>query len=104
MSVKTNWKNRALQHAGCNNGGYCDFTALVEELQNKGNEEAISLDANEDNDEKSAFYNFVTGNNLVDTYRHMHPSSKLATYLCGNKQLDYLLISPGLLPALISIG
>eukprot|EP00957_Ditylum_brightwellii_P098210 7483154-Ditylum_brightwellii.AAC.1 len=54
--------------------------------------------------ENGPFIKFMTDNDLVDAYKHMHPESHPATYLQGQKRLDYVLITPGLLPALWAIG
>eukprot|EP00957_Ditylum_brightwellii_P016020 1207259-Ditylum_brightwellii.AAC.1 len=43
-------------------------------------------------------------NDLVDVYKHLHPDSHLVTYLRGNKRLDYVCITPGLIPALRAAG
>eukprot|EP00957_Ditylum_brightwellii_P191749 14597753-Ditylum_brightwellii.AAC.1 len=81
-----------------------DLTKLLDKLQAKEHEIVLSLDANEDISKRGPFDKFVFENDLVDAYKHVHPSSHPAIYLQGNKQLDYLLVTPGLLPAIRAIG
>eukprot|EP00957_Ditylum_brightwellii_P081263 6181570-Ditylum_brightwellii.AAC.1 len=63
----------------------------------------LSLDSNEDLNENGAFKKFTEDLALIDAYSHIHPTSNPPTYLRGQTQLDYMLITPGLLPALQSI-
>eukprot|EP00957_Ditylum_brightwellii_P188785 14369899-Ditylum_brightwellii.AAC.1 len=73
-----------------------DLTAFMDELLDKDHE----LDTVEAGD----FKGFIDENDLIDVYRHLHLDSHLATYLRGNTQLDYVLITPGLLPAVLAAG
>eukprot|EP00957_Ditylum_brightwellii_P055736 4223260-Ditylum_brightwellii.AAC.1 len=74
----------------------------MDELMEKDHKLVLSLDANEDNVEAGNFKGFIDKNNLIDVYRHLHPDSHLVTYLRGNKRLDYVLITAGLLPAMLA--
>eukprot|EP00957_Ditylum_brightwellii_P118541 9040192-Ditylum_brightwellii.AAC.1 len=81
-----------------------DLSKFMIELQDKEHELILSLDSNEDSEEDGQFSKFITDNDLVDAYKHMHPGSHLATYLRGRKRLDYMFITHGLIPALREIG
>eukprot|EP00957_Ditylum_brightwellii_P068290 5184684-Ditylum_brightwellii.AAC.2 len=76
----------------------------MNELQDNEYELILSLDSNEDSDQDRQFLKFIIDNDLVDAYKHMHPESHLATYLRGQKRLDYMIKTPGLIPALQAIG
>eukprot|EP00957_Ditylum_brightwellii_P001697 131660-Ditylum_brightwellii.AAC.2 len=80
-----------------------DLAQELEELQNKGHYVVLSFDANKDLAGNRAFKKFVNETDLVDAYKHMHSTSEPTTYLSGNKGLDCLLITPGLIPALKEI-
>eukprot|EP00957_Ditylum_brightwellii_P074539 5663510-Ditylum_brightwellii.AAC.1 len=73
-------------------------------MEDKGQEMILSLDSNEDLKENGAFKKFTDNLDLIGAYSHMHPTSNPLTYLRGQKRLDYMLITPGLLPALRLIG
>eukprot|EP00957_Ditylum_brightwellii_P150385 11451698-Ditylum_brightwellii.AAC.1 len=73
-------------------------------VEDKGQEMILSLDSNEDLRENGAFKKFIDYLDLMDAYAHMHPTSNPPTYLRGQKRLDYMFITPGLLPALRPIG
>eukprot|EP00957_Ditylum_brightwellii_P051109 3875079-Ditylum_brightwellii.AAC.2 len=81
-----------------------DLFALIEELQGNNHEIVLLLDANKDILDNGQFTKFFKDNDLVDAYHHLHPQSNPATYLRGHKRLDYMLLTPGLTPALRSIG
>eukprot|EP00957_Ditylum_brightwellii_P081558 6204451-Ditylum_brightwellii.AAC.1 len=72
----------------------------MNDQQDKGQEMILSLDSNEDLKENGAFKKFTDDLDLLDAYAHMHLTSNPLTYLRGQKQLDYMLITPGLLPVL----
>eukprot|EP00957_Ditylum_brightwellii_P045000 3413993-Ditylum_brightwellii.AAC.1 len=81
-----------------------DLTNLLHDLQTKEHEIVLPLDANDDILEDGAFNRFIVKINLTDAYNHVHPKSHPAIYLRGSKKLDYMLLTPGLLPAIIAIG
>eukprot|EP00957_Ditylum_brightwellii_P125158 9541496-Ditylum_brightwellii.AAC.1 len=81
-----------------------DLTAFIDELLDKEHKLVLLLDVNEDTVEAGNFKGFIDENDLIDVYRHLHPDSHPATYLRGNKQLDYVRITQGLLPAVLAAG
>eukprot|EP00957_Ditylum_brightwellii_P019567 1475750-Ditylum_brightwellii.AAC.1 len=81
-----------------------DLTNLLHDLQTKEHEIVLSLDANKGILQDGAFDRFIVNNNLADAYNCVHPKSHPATYLRGSKGLDYMLVTPGLLPAITAIG
>eukprot|EP00957_Ditylum_brightwellii_P156017 11875537-Ditylum_brightwellii.AAC.1 len=74
------------------------------ELQGIDHEIVLSLDANEDTLDDGQFTKFIKDNDLVDVYHQLHPQSNPATYLRGHQRLNYMFLTPGLTPALRSIG
>eukprot|EP00957_Ditylum_brightwellii_P171742 13074405-Ditylum_brightwellii.AAC.1 len=76
----------------------------MEELMDKDHELVLLLDVNEDITEDGDFKSFIDENDLIDVYKHLHLESHPVTYLRGNKQLDYVCITPGLIPALRAAG
>eukprot|EP00957_Ditylum_brightwellii_P178178 13571008-Ditylum_brightwellii.AAC.1 len=81
-----------------------NLSKFMNELQDKEHEQILSLDSNEDSEEDGQFSKFITDNDLVDAYKDIHPGSHPATYLRGHKRLDYMCLTPGLIPALGAIG
>eukprot|EP00957_Ditylum_brightwellii_P196539 14974747-Ditylum_brightwellii.AAC.1 len=74
----------------------------MDELLDKDHELVLLLDANEDTVKAGNFKGFIDENGLIDVYRHLYPDSHPTTYLRGNKQLYYVLITSGLLPAVLA--
>eukprot|EP00957_Ditylum_brightwellii_P003232 246246-Ditylum_brightwellii.AAC.1 len=74
----------------------------MEELQDKDHELVLSLAANEDTTEAGSFQQFIEEGDLIDVYKHLHPNSHPATYIQGQNRLDYVFITPGLIPALVA--
>eukprot|EP00957_Ditylum_brightwellii_P076727 5831878-Ditylum_brightwellii.AAC.1 len=81
-----------------------DLSTFMEELQDKDHELVLSLHANEDTIEASSFKQFIEEEDLINMYKHLHSNLHPATYIQGQKMLDYVFITPGLIPALVAAG
>eukprot|EP00957_Ditylum_brightwellii_P041969 3178419-Ditylum_brightwellii.AAC.1 len=58
------------------------------------------MDANDDNQDKSDLRRFHRQNNLVNVFEHLHSGiTPPNTYQRGDKRIDYILITPALIPA-----
>eukprot|EP00957_Ditylum_brightwellii_P078702 5983879-Ditylum_brightwellii.AAC.1 len=61
------------------------------------------MNANDANLANSDFKKFHINNDLVDVFAHLHPTvTPPPTYQGGDNRLDYIFITPSLVPALRS--
>eukprot|EP00957_Ditylum_brightwellii_P128210 9778363-Ditylum_brightwellii.AAC.1 len=63
------------------------------------------MDANDDNQDQSDLWRFLRQNDLVNVFEHLHTGvTPPHTYQRGDKRIDYMFITPALIPALRSTG
>eukprot|EP00957_Ditylum_brightwellii_P074829 5686940-Ditylum_brightwellii.AAC.1 len=63
------------------------------------------MDINDDDQASSDFQKFYCQNNLVNVLTHLHQrATPPHTYQRGYSQIDYIFITPALIPALYSTG
>ncbi len=76
-----------------------DLTQFVNSLHAEKTPFIILMDANEPIDGNEGMKQFMEDTGLVDTFSLRHPASR-ETHICGSQQIDFILISPDLVPAL----
>eukprot|EP00957_Ditylum_brightwellii_P173743 13228114-Ditylum_brightwellii.AAC.1 len=82
-----------------------DFESFLEDRLNKGAELIVGIDINEENAEGADIRHLCTNLDLVDVHHHLHGEIDApSTYQRGKNQLDFLFISSGILPALLTAG
>eukprot|EP00957_Ditylum_brightwellii_P109952 8387011-Ditylum_brightwellii.AAC.1 len=63
------------------------------------------MDANNTDQANSDFNKFHNKCNLVEVFAHLHPGTTPPhTYQCGDSRIDYIFITPALIPAPQSTG
>jgi hypothetical protein len=77
-----------------------DFSDFVGSRIKQDKELIIGMDANNDNQDQSDLRRFLRQNDLVDVFGVTPPN----TYQRGDKCIDYIFITPALIPALQSTG
>eukprot|EP00957_Ditylum_brightwellii_P154855 11786134-Ditylum_brightwellii.AAC.1 len=78
-----------------------DFDTFVKKRMEKGEEHIIDTDANEHNTATSDIGKFICKHDLIDTTEHLHGEfTPPSTYQYGQHQIGYILVTPGILPAL----
>eukprot|EP00957_Ditylum_brightwellii_P212341 15367193-Ditylum_brightwellii.AAC.5 len=104
------WIKRIRPHIGNNNGdnfkkGPCLPRPKEESCIAHDHELIIGMDSNDDNKTTSDVQKFHCQNNLVDVFTHLHPrATPPHKYQCGNNQINYIFITPAMVPALRSTG
>ena len=84
-----------------------DLTHLLTEWRNKNEEFLLMIDANNSGEfrDVSAWNSFVTRNSLFDVHDCKHGMSEIPpTYNRGKTQIDHILCSPALVPAIRRCG
>eukprot|EP00957_Ditylum_brightwellii_P002220 170793-Ditylum_brightwellii.AAC.1 len=81
-----------------------DLTTFLNNLQDKEHNLVLLLDTDEDTQEEEPFNFFIFEYDIVYVYKELHSNSHTVTYLCSQKRLSYMFITPGLLQALAAIG
>eukprot|EP00957_Ditylum_brightwellii_P036228 2744337-Ditylum_brightwellii.AAC.1 len=78
-----------------------DFSKFVESRIAKDEELMIGIDANNNDQDTSDFRKCYTKNDLVDVFKRLQPGiTPPNTYQQGKKWLDYIFITPALIPTL----
>eukprot|EP00957_Ditylum_brightwellii_P012937 977357-Ditylum_brightwellii.AAC.1 len=63
------------------------------------------MDANEEDSPTAELRQIMSSLNLIDVHNHLHDKNPApTTYQRGTQQLDFLFISPGILPSLLTAG
>eukprot|EP00957_Ditylum_brightwellii_P186580 14205700-Ditylum_brightwellii.AAC.1 len=61
----------------------------------------MNIDRNEEDRMGNNLHRFVQDQNLVNMHRYLHPDAEPPhTYMRGQTCIDFIFITPGLLPAL----
>eukprot|EP00957_Ditylum_brightwellii_P169735 12919743-Ditylum_brightwellii.AAC.1 len=82
-----------------------EFSKFVESRIVQNKELIIGMDANDKDKINSDFRKFYTSNDLVEIFGHLHPGViPPNTYQHGGNCIDYIFITPSLIPALASTG
>jgi ribonuclease HI len=83
-----------------------DISALIIELQDKGHTIQLSMDANEASGPGSGVDRIMSNCNLVDAHsiRTSDSSPVPATYQRGSKKIDFVLLSPRLVEAVVGVS
>jgi hypothetical protein len=82
-----------------------DFSAFIGSRIEQEEELIIGMDANDDNQDQSDLRRLLRQNDLVDVFEHLHAGvTPPHTYQRGDKRIDYVFITPALIPALRSTG
>ena len=84
-----------------------DVMKLIQQKRGEGYRPIVMMDANGDynnlrNPDRDLAA-FVRDSHLVDHYHKKYPE-QIRTYMYGSKRLDYILVDPGLVPAIKNIG
>eukprot|EP00957_Ditylum_brightwellii_P038202 2888181-Ditylum_brightwellii.AAC.1 len=80
-----------------------DFESFLEYRLNNGEELIVGIDINEENAKCTDIRRLCTSLGLVDVHHHLHGETDApSTYQRGKHQLDFLFISSGILPALLT--
>eukprot|EP00957_Ditylum_brightwellii_P149546 11388126-Ditylum_brightwellii.AAC.2 len=65
----------------------------------------IGINANETDNIGTGLQTFLLGNELIDAFSHLHPDiAPPHTYQHSDNRLDYIFITPALIPALKGVG
>eukprot|EP00957_Ditylum_brightwellii_P000692 54421-Ditylum_brightwellii.AAC.1 len=84
---------------------FCNFTAFIDEKIGNDKELIISIDVNETDAETTDLHKFSHNNDLVDAFKHAHPDiTPPSIYQQSNNRLNYIFLTPALLPALLPVG
>eukprot|EP00957_Ditylum_brightwellii_P019513 1472114-Ditylum_brightwellii.AAC.1 len=80
-----------------------DFESFLEDRLNKGEELIDSININQENAEGADIRCLCTDLDLVDVHHQFHGETDApSTYQRGKHQLDFLFISSGILPVLLT--
>eukprot|EP00957_Ditylum_brightwellii_P205070 15342094-Ditylum_brightwellii.AAC.1 len=81
--------------------GRMNLSAFIDQLSEKGNKIILNVDRNEEERPGNDLHRLVQDQNLVNVHRHLHPHTEPPhTYLRGQKCIDFIFVTPGILPAL----
>ena len=64
----------------------------------------LQLDANEDTHTSTPFQRWILASGLVDPILHFHGPDDLATHTRGQRRIDFILVSPSVLPYITACG
>ena len=64
----------------------------------------LQLDANEDTHTATRFQRWIVNNGLVDPILHFHGPDDTPTHIRGQRRIDFILVSPSLLPFITACG
>ena len=64
----------------------------------------LQLDANEDTHTSTRFQRWIVNSGLIDPILHFHGPDDLATHIRGQRRIDFILVSPSILPFITACG
>ena len=84
-----------------------DLTKFIQECKNQGDEIILCMDANEDLEDgehiqKGTITKLTQDNTLICAHEYL--GDKSGTSEISNKRIDFMLVTPGVLPAIIRVG
>eukprot|EP00957_Ditylum_brightwellii_P135276 10314866-Ditylum_brightwellii.AAC.1 len=80
-----------------------DFEVFLEEHLNKNKELILGIDVNEEDSPDVEIQQLACQLDLIDAHQHLRGTERApATYKRGHHQLDFLFITPGILPSLMA--
>eukprot|EP00957_Ditylum_brightwellii_P119163 9089580-Ditylum_brightwellii.AAC.3 len=82
-----------------------DIKVFLEEHSNKNEEIVLGMNVNEEDFPAAEIQQLACQLDLIDAHPQLHGNKRApTTYKRGRHQLDFLFITPGILPLLISAG
>jgi exonuclease III len=82
---------------------YNDLNSLIKE-EKKKHQIILMLDANSNLDQNSILSKMVRKTTLIDTHTTMHSGQTPSTYKRGRKKIDFIFVTPGLIPFITKCG
>eukprot|EP00957_Ditylum_brightwellii_P147057 11197073-Ditylum_brightwellii.AAC.1 len=80
-----------------------DFESFLEDHLNNNEEIIVGMNVNEEDSPKAEIKQLMRRLDMIDVHCHLHSEAKApSTYQRGKNQLDFILITSGILPSLLT--